>query len=252
MNKRILKAGMGIILHNPGILPSLFTFDFHKIYCSYFREKLKESKKLYNNSKDEKFELLEKINLINKEILNGHSRNEAYFISLYFLIRELKPETIIETGVHRGVSSLFILQALNDNGKGRLFSIDLPLAEYITDSNVSTKSILPTEKIGICVPEYLKKRWSLILGDSKNELPKILKKINSLDVFLHDSKHTYEHMSWEFKTIWQYLNPKGVLISDDTNWNNSFSDFCLEMKVNHIDLIRDKTSGGTFSISIKN
>ncbi len=252
MKKRILKAGIGIILHNPGILPSLFTFDFHKIYCSYFREKLKESKKLYNNSKDEKIELLEKISLINKEILNGHSRNEAYFISLYFLIRELKPETIIETGVHRGVSSLFILQALHDNGKGMLFSIDLPLAEYITDNNISTKSILPTEKIGICVPKHLKERWSLILGDSKKELPNVLKKINSLDVFLHDSKHTYEHMTWEFKTIWQYLNPKGVLISDDTNWNNSFSDFCSEMKVDHIDLTRDKTSTGTFSISIKN
>ena len=83
-------------------------------------------------------------------------------------------------------------------------------------------------------------------------VPNVLKKINSLDVFLHDSKHTYEHMTWEFKTIWQYLNPKGVLISDDTNWNNSFSDFCSEMKIDHIDLIRDKTSTGTFSISIKN
>jgi hypothetical protein len=252
MKKRILKAGIGIILHNPGIIPSLFTFDFHKIYCSYFREKLKESKKLYNNSKNEKIELLEKISIVNKKILSGHSRNEAYFISLYFLIRKLKPETIIETGVHRGVSSLFILQALHDNSKGMLFSIDLPLAEYITDNNISTKSILPTEKIGICVPKHLKKRWSLILGDSKKELPNVLKKINSLDVFLHDSKHTYEHMTWEFKTIWQYLNPKGVLISDDTNWNNSFSDFCSEMKIDHIDLIRDKTGTGTFSISIKN
>jgi hypothetical protein len=61
MKKRILKIGIGIILHNPGIVSSLFTVDFHKIYCSYFKEKLKESKKLYNNSKNEKIELLEKL-----------------------------------------------------------------------------------------------------------------------------------------------------------------------------------------------
>lgn len=252
MKKRVLKAGIGIILHNPGILPALFTFDFHKIYCSYFKQKLKKCKKMYQNFKNKNCGLLDKISLINNEILSKHSRNEAYFISLYFLIRELKPETIIETGVHRGVSSLFILQALYDNNKGELFSIDLPLAEYITDSNVSTKSILPTDKVGICVPEHLKKKWNLILGDSKEELPKVLKKINSLDVFLHDSKHTYEHMIWEFKTVWPHLNSKGVLISDDTNWNESFRDFCSEMGVEHIDLKRDKTSTGTFSILIKN
>ncbi|MFB5604722.1 MAG: class I SAM-dependent methyltransferase [Nitrosarchaeum sp.] len=251
MQKRFLKEGIGLIFHNPRVIPSLFTFDFHRIYCSYFKQKLKESKKRYQKSNNENI-LLDKIGMINNEILKKHSRNEAYFVSLYFLIRELEPETVIETGVHRGVSSLFILQALHDNNKGKLLSIDLPLAEYTTDSNVSTKSILPTKKVGICIPEYLKKRWELVLGDSKKELPRVLKKINSLEVFLHDSKHTYEHMMWEFKTVWPYLNAKGVLIADDTNWNESFKDFCSEMKVNSLHLRRDKTSAGTFSILIKN
>ena len=251
MQKRILKEGIITIWSNPGIIPSLLTFDFHQIYCSYFNQKLKKIRKMYENYKNKDILLFEKINLLNHEILKKQDKNNVYCMSLYFLIRELKPETVIETGVHRGVSSLFILQALHDNNKGKLFSIDLPSAEYITDSKISTKSVLPIKKIGICVPKHLQNKWNLILGDSKKELPKILKKINSLDVFLHDSKHTYEHMTWEYQTIWPYLNLNGVLISDDTNWNESFKDFCLQKKIGYIDIKRDKIGTEKFSISIK-
>ena len=251
MQKRILKEGVISILNNPGIIPSLFTLSFHQIYCSYFNQKLKKVKKIYQNYENKNISLFDKIDLLNNEIMKKQDKNNVYCMSLYFLIRESKPETVIETGVHRGVSSLFILQALHDNNKGKLFSIDLPQAEYITDSNVSTKSILPTKKIGICVPKYLQNRWNLILGDSKNELPKILKKIKQLDVFLHDSKHTYEHMTWEFKTIWPHLNSNGILVSDDTNWNESFKDFCLQMDLEYIDIRRNIRDDGKFSILIK-
>ncbi len=43
---------------------------------------------------------------------------------LYWLIRELKPETVIETGTHRGLSSLYMAHALYDNQKGRLHTAD--------------------------------------------------------------------------------------------------------------------------------
>ena len=143
VEKRIIKAGLKILIHNPRLCISLLTFDFHKIYCSYFQQKLNESRKMYKNfeTANDKLSLLEKIQLVNNDILKKSSRNEAFFIPLYFLIRELKPEKIIETGVHRGVSSLFILQALEDNEKGELYSIDLPLAEYDTDSQGATKSL---------------------------------------------------------------------------------------------------------------
>jgi predicted O-methyltransferase YrrM len=249
--KRILKEGIVTLLNNPGIIPSLLTFDFHQIYCSYFHQKLKKVKKIYQKYENEDESLFNKINLLNQEINKQSDKNNAYCMSLYFLIRELKPDTVVETGVHRGVSSLFILQALHDNKKGKLFSIDLPFAEYITDNKMETKSILQTEKIGICVPKQLQEKWNLILGDSKNELPKILKKINSLDIFLHDSKHTYEHMTWEYKIIWPHLKSNGVLISDDTNWNESFKDFCLENNLEYIDIKRDKKGDAKFSISIK-
>ena len=252
LRKNLIKSGIGIIIRNPKLIVNLFNFD--KAYCSYFRSKLKYAKKIYEEYKLENYsndKLYEQIKKINKKILEQYSRNEAFFIPLYFLVRELKPEIIIETGVHRGVSSLFILQALEDNSKGKLYSIDLPLAEYDTDSRGATKSVLPPEKIGVCVSKNLKKRWNLILGDSKKELPKILSSLKFIDMFLHDSKHTYEHMMWEFNTIWPSLCDNGVLVSDDTNWNTSFVDFSSKVARKNIQLVRDKISTETFGIILK-
>jgi len=255
IEKRIIKSGLDLLFHNPSLLPTLLTFDFHKIYCSYFKKKLNEAKNMYENFNEienNNLDFLEKIKLVNSNILKKHSRNEAFFIPLYFMIRELKPEIIIETGVHRGVSSLFMLQALEDNNKGKLYSIDLPLANYLTDDRGSTKSTLSAEKVGVCVTETLRNRWELILGDSKKELPKLLSSLKSIDMFLHDSKHTYEHMMWEFNTIWPSLSEDAILISDDTNWNSSFMDFSEKVGRRNIQLIRDKNSIETFGIMLKN
>ena len=43
---------------------------------------------------------------------------------LYYLCRIIKPTNVVETGVAYGLSSLFILAALNKNKHGNLFSID--------------------------------------------------------------------------------------------------------------------------------
>ena len=44
----------------------------------------------------------------------------------YTLIKLLKPDIVVETGVGAGVSSLTILHAMEENGAGQLVSIDLP------------------------------------------------------------------------------------------------------------------------------
>ena len=131
------------------------------------------------------------------------------------------------------------------------YSRNVSLAEYDTDSRGTTKSLLPPEKVGVCVSKNLKKRWNLILGDSKKELPKLLSSLKSIDMFLHDSKHTYEHMMWEFDTIWPSLSDDGVLVSDDTNWNTSFVDFSSKVDRKNIQLVRDKISTETFGIILK-
>jgi len=47
--------------------------------------------------------------------------------------------------------------------------------------------------------------------------------LKKCDLFLHDSDHSYEYMSWEFKTVSLYL--KTALLSDDISKNNAFDEF---------------------------
>jgi len=143
---------------------------------------------------------------------------------LYVITRMLKPTAVVETGVASGMSSAFILKALEDNrGNGHLYSIDLP--EKI-DYEDSIAVMLPSgKKIGWAIPHQYEKRWSLILGKSSDVLPSLLKRLGAVDIFLHDSDHSYSNMMQEFTSVWSSVKPKGLLISDDVNRNSAFNNF---------------------------
>jgi len=97
--------------------------------------------------------------------------------------------------------------------------------------------MLPQNKeIGWLVPKILRDRWTLILGKVEEKLPKLLEELGNIDVFYHDSLHTYEHMMFEYKLAWGKLNKGGLLISDNIDLNNAFKDFCKEVKASWIDL----------------
>jgi predicted O-methyltransferase YrrM len=141
---------------------------------------------------------------------------------LYSVARTLKPSVVIETGVASGVSTLFLLQALSYNNYGRLFSIDKP--------NVEEGSKIPRDTMhGWIIPTGLRGRWSLILGDTKEKLPLLLKDLDTVDIFLHDSLHSYQHMLWEYRMVWPHIAKGGVLFSDDITANSAFFDFIKEI-----------------------
>lgn len=135
---------------------------------------------------------------------------------LYVICRVLKPRIVIETGVASGVSSTYILHALDRNKLGTLYSVDFP---------TSTDSLPP----GWLIPDHLKKRWHLTLGKSSEKLPFLLDETPQVDVFLHDSDHSYKNMMFEFKTVWPHIREGGLLLSDDTHMNRSFFDFAHEV-----------------------
>jgi predicted O-methyltransferase YrrM len=140
--------------------------------------------------------------------------------ALYLLIRLIKPDRIIETGVSAGVSSTYLLRALHDNNKGELYSIDLP-----------PDNLPPGKECGWAVPESLRGRWHLHIGDAKEILEPLLDSVSKIDCFIHDSLHTYDHMMWEFRTAWKYLNPSGLFLAHDVGRNKAFSDFMKEKGV---------------------
>jgi len=137
--------------------------------------------------------------------------------AIYSLVRLLKPKVIVETGVADGFTTSYILRALADNGEGRLYSIDLP--HYL----------LPQAKQpGWIVEEGLRGRWELRVGDAAEVLPALLKELGTVDMFLHDSLHTYDHMMLEFRAAWPHLKAGGLLLAHDVGTNHSFFDFIGE------------------------
>jgi len=146
---------------------------------------------------------------------------------LYFLIREIKPDIVIETGVLHGLTSTWILQALEDNKKGKLISIDLPMREW--EKYMGSRPIGPGSEVeedelgdqdsGWIVPNYLRDRWELVLGPSEVELVKICNQLDKVDLFVHDSDHSYKNMKFECDFILEKY-PEAKIVIDDFYHNN--------------------------------
>jgi hypothetical protein len=152
---------------------------------------------------------------------------------LYPMCIHVRPVNVVETGVHHGVSSAFILAALQKTG-GRLYSIDLPNAEYKTDKGKIQRDMLLAPEPGFLVPDRLKANWKLELGDSKDKLQGLLSSIDRLDIFHHDSMHTYEHMMFEYDVAWGRLSDNGLLLSHDIDWCSAFVDFCSTRNIDYL------------------
>lgn len=151
---------------------------------------------------------------------------EDRWYSLYKLIRDTKPDIVIETGVATGVSTAHILQALHLNNRGTLYSIDLPNRFYLTSKNIFHAEFNPLgQQSGYLIPEGLKIRWYLIIGPTEKELPLLLKKLDKIDVFLHDSEHTYETQMFEMEQAWPHIVEGGCLVVDDATWSTAFEEF---------------------------
>jgi len=146
---------------------------------------------------------------------------------LYAITRALRPEFVVETGVANGSSTYYFLAALEANGKGRLSSIDLPPGQDLNSEyrRADAIDVAKGHEPGWLVPEQLRSRWELHLGDTRVVLPKVLASLPPLDFFFHDSEHTYEAMTFEYESAWPRLKPGAVLGSDDIGYNRAFFDF---------------------------
>jgi Methyltransferase domain len=140
---------------------------------------------------------------------------DAGFVrAIWCLVRRLRPRNVVETGVAHGVTSRFILEALERNGDGRLWSIDRPPMEPRW-----------REQIGIAVRDGLRDRWSYISGSSRRRLPKLLHRLGHIDLFIHDSLHTERNVRFELDLAWTFLRPGGALVVDDIDVNRGFYGF---------------------------
>ena len=230
------------------ITTKIYKFSFIQGYLANRRAYLKAkdiAKTLYGD--DRHFDRLikefnEKKLFLRNDKAYGNAGDFDVLI-LYLLIRTNKPKIVVETGVASGRSSRVILEALKENGRGMLYSIDLPQYYIGKDPHVYLDKggremydgfIDKEKKPGWLVSENLKNNWKLILGDTKLELPKLLNELEEIDIFFHDSDHSYETMFFEYNQAWPHIRHNGFLVSDDVKRNLAFKDFINKANPNFI------------------
>jgi predicted O-methyltransferase YrrM len=140
----------------------------------------------------------------------------ALALLLRAVIRLTRPATVVETGVAQGVTTAVILQAMAENGKGTLYSIDVP-PPHVDEAYV-----------GSLVPDMLRSRWTLRTGRSQDELAPLLAELATIDVFLHDAEHRYETQTEEYEQAWPRLRTGGLLVTDDVD-TPAFMDFAARV-----------------------
>lgn len=131
---------------------------------------------------------------------------------VYGLTRWLRPEVVVESGGYVGMSSAFILKALSDEklATAKLYSIEL-------SGECDQGALIPNElRSGANFVPMRGKVEDFLKGDG---LP------SPIDMFLHDSSHSYKHMLWEFQQFWPRLRDGGLLVSHDVQMNAAFPEF---------------------------
>jgi Methyltransferase domain len=140
----------------------------------------------------------------------GWGDGEPGFVrAAWCIARHVRPVKVVETGVARGMTSRFILEALTAIGQGHLWSIDLP-----PPGRPDLQG-----QIGVAVPDALHSRWSYIKGSSRRRLPGLLAALEEIDLFVHDSRHSERNLLYELERARAAVRPGGFLIADDVDLN---------------------------------
>ncbi len=127
-----------------------------------------------------------------------------YVLTLYEMVREIKPERVLEIGVQNGQSTKTILMALGMNKNGRLVSIDHKRRHGVLDQDYSD----------------LKQYWTFILGSS--HLPETLqaarhaiKDDQQYDMLFIDGDHKMPGIQQDWDNYEPLVKPGGLILMHD-------------------------------------
>ena len=128
---------------------------------------------------------------------------------LYLLTRLTRPQQIVETGVANGISTVVLLNALARNGTGRLRSLDL------------------SDAAGALLSDEERANWELAIVRpmDRSGVQSALAGIGAIDLFLHDSKHSFGWQRLEYATAARLLRRGGLLVSDDVDGSYAWIEF---------------------------
>jgi predicted O-methyltransferase YrrM len=172
-------------------------------------------------------------------LATAHNADFALARFCYAACRALEPEVVVETGVAYGVTSAFVLEALRANGRGTLHSVDLP-----------PLGAGAGRLVGAAIPDELRSRWRLHRGMSGRLLPALVKSLGSVDIFMHDSLHTYRNMKQELDAVTPRLARPSLVIADDVDGNAAFDRWSDEVDPAFRGVLREEGKAVLFGVAL--
>ena len=123
---------------------------------------------------------------------------------LYAFIMERKPRRVVETGVANGLTTNLIMAALDTYG-GELHSFDInPECQSVYKGNG-------------------KWNFHLLSRNYKKQVREVVGSIDDIDLWIHDSDHSYSWQSFEYSLAASKLKAnQGILVSDDIDCTTAF------------------------------
>lgn len=133
------------------------------------------------------FELEAKLDMIEMSRVGRQGGLHPYICEyLYEFVKKHKLNLVLETGVSWGFSSSYFLAALRP--KGKLVSIEnhlMPLDERV-------------------VPLEWYDHWEIVEGDARDVLQSTCERLKHIDLFWHDSSHSFRNQLFEYRTAMPY------------------------------------------------
>jgi predicted O-methyltransferase YrrM len=125
------------------------------------------------------------------------------------LIRSEKPHATLEIGMAWGVSTLFILQALFENGASFRPHVIMDPSQDRTFHNAALRSLRD-----LAINEMVE----FYQEPSELVLPRLVQEGRIFDLAFVDGNHHFEYVFTDLRFIHQLLRPGGLVIFDDTDW----------------------------------
>ncbi len=143
---------------------------------------------------------------------------------------------------------------MEDNACGKLISVDLPVSMHkiniVNGQSIQTGFASGGRTIGSAIPQSLRSRWELRLGNSLEVLPDVISGLPTLSMFIHDSLHTRDHMLAEYRLGYERLQAGGLLVSDDISYNAAWKEFCTLKQERGVELTKG-IKGNKFGFLVK-
>ncbi len=130
-------------------------------------------------------------------------------IGWYALIRALKPQVVVETGVDKGLGTVVLASALIRNKAeghpGKVYGTDInPKAGYLLDGPYAEVS-------------------KVLYGDSIESINALTEPV---DFFINDSDHSADYERREYEAIADKLSPRAYILGDNAHSTEELFKFC--------------------------